>query len=59
MIWDFGFYKSSLYLIYLLYSPLMISFTYLFSFIFYSESSRKNAIIIFNCIGGALPSSVI
>ena len=37
----------------------MVSFTYLFSFVFSSESSGQNAVIIVNFIGGALAGSVI
>ena len=59
MIWAFGFYKSYLYLLYLLYGPSMVSFTYLFSFVFSSESSGQNVVIIVNFIGGALAGSVI
>ena len=37
----------------------MVSFTYLFSFVFSSESSGQNVVIIVNFIGGALAGSVI
>ena len=59
LIYFFGFYKKYLYILYLLYGPSMISFTYLFSFIFSSESSGQNAVILINFIGGALAGSVI
>ena len=59
MIWAFGFYKNYLYLLYILYGPSMVSFTYLFSFIFHAESSGQNAVILVNFIAGALAGSVI
>ena len=59
LIWAFGFYKNYLYILYLLYGPSMVSFTYLFSFVFSSESSGQNVVIIVNFIGGALAGSVI
>ena len=58
-IFLFGFYKKYLYLLYLLYGPSMVAFTYLFSFIFSTESSGQNAVIVVNFVGGALAGSVV
>ena len=59
LIYLFDFYKKYLYILYLLYGPSMVSFTYLFSFIFSSESSGQNAVILINFICGALAGSVV
>ena len=55
----FDFVPRYLYGLYLLYGPSMISFTYLFSYIFNSEAIAQNAIILFNLVLGALASTVV
>ena len=55
----FDFYKDYLYIIYLLYGPALILMTYIFSFLFSSESGAQNFIILINFLLGALGSSVI
>ena len=59
LIYLFGFYKKYLSILYLLYGPSMIAFTYIFSFIFSTESSGQNIVIIVNFVGGALAGTVV
>ena len=59
IIYLFDFYKKYLCYLYLFYGPSMISFTYLLSCIFKSESSGQNIIILINFVFGALGGSVV
>ena len=59
LLWAFDFVPSYLYIIYLLYGPSMISITYFFSFLFNSEASAQNFIILFNLVIGSLGSTVV
>ena len=59
ILWAFGFVPSYLYIFYLLYGPPMISITYFFSFLFNSEASAQNFVILFNLVIGSLGSTVV
>ena len=50
----FGFYEDYVYILYLLYGPSMVSFTYLFSFIFKREGTGQIIVILVNLLIGAL-----
>ena len=58
-IYIFDFYQDYLYILYLEYGPAMISFTYLFSFIFKTESKGQTIVLLINLIIGALGGSAI
>ena len=55
----FGFYEDYLYILYLLYGPSMVSFTYLFSFIFKKEGVGQTMVILVNLLIGALGGTAI
>ena len=59
IIWAFGHFPKYLYVLYILYGPSMVSFTYLFSFVFDDESSAQNSVILVNFLFGALGGSVV
>ena len=59
LLYVFNFYRNYLYILYLLYGPALIPMTYVLSFIFNSESSAQNDIILLNFLIGALGSVVI
>ena len=58
-IWVFNYYEKYLELLYLLYGPAMVSFTYILSFIFTNESMAQNVVILINFVVGALGSVVV
>ena len=58
-IYIFEFYQDYLYILYLEYGPAMVSFTYLFSFIFKSEDKGQTVVLLLNLIIGALGGSAI
>ena len=55
----FGFYEDYVYILYLLYGPSMVSFTYLFSFIFKKEGAGQTMVILVNLIIGALGGTAV
>ena len=55
----FDFYEDYVYILYLLYGPSMVSFTYLFSFIFKKEGTGQTMVIIINLIIGALGGTAV
>ena len=59
LIWAFDFYQDYLWLLYILYGPSMVSFTYLFSFIFTKESTAQTLVLLLNFIFGALGGCVV
>ena len=59
IIWAFDFYRKYFVIFYFIYGPPMITFTYIMSFWFNSESSAQNAAILLNFLIGALGSSVV
>ena len=59
LLYLFKFYRNYLYILYLLYGPALIPMTYVLSFMFDSESSAQNDIILLNFLLGALGSVVI
>lgn len=59
LIYLFDFFPKYLYALYLLYGPAMVSFTYLFSFMFDNESSAQNMVILLNFLFGALAGCVV
>ena len=59
LLWIFDYIPSYFYLLYLLYGPSMITFTYFLSFFFSTESSAQNFMILFNLIIGSLGSVVV
>ena len=58
-IYIFKFYQDYLYILYLEYGPAMVSFTYLFSFIFQNEDKGQTVVLLINLIIGALGGSAI
>ena len=59
LLWAFKFYKNYLYILYICYGPAVVSFTYIISFLFESESGAQNGTILLNFLIGALGSVVI
>ena len=59
LLYLFKFYEDYLYILYLEYGPAMVSFTYLFSFIFKSEDKGQTVVLLINLIIGALGGSAI
>ena len=59
ILWIFDYVPRYLYILYLLYGLPMITFTYLLSFFFSTESSAQNFMILFNLIIGSLGSVVV
>ena len=55
-LYIFDYYKDYLYIMYLIYGPAMISFTYFLSFFFKDESNAQNTIILLNFVFGGLGS---
>ena len=55
----FGFYEDYVYILYLLYGPSMVSFTYLFSFIFKKEGIGQTMVILVNLLIGALGGTAV
>ena len=55
----FDSFPKNFWVLYLLYGPSMVSFTYLFSFWFNDESSAQNVVILINFLFGALGGCVI
>ena len=55
----FGFYEDYVYILYLLYGPSMVSFTYLFSFIFKNEGTGQTMVILINLLIGALGGTAV
>ena len=55
----FGFYENYLYILYLLYGPAMISFTYLLSYMFISEDIGQIVTLLINLIMGVLAGTSI
>ena len=54
-----NYYKKYLFILYLEYGPAMVSFTYLFSFIFKSEEKAQTSVLLINLLIGALGGSSI
>ena len=59
LIYYYEYYKNYLYILYLEYGPAMVSFTYLFSFIFKSEDKGQTSVLLINLLIGALGGSAI
>ena len=59
LLWIFDYVPSYFYILYLLYGPSMITFTYFLSFFFSTESSAQNFMILFNLIIGSLGCVVV
>ena len=61
MIWLilFDYCKRHFYILYLIYGPAMISFTYFLSFFFKDESNAQNAVILINIVLGGLGSITV
>ena len=59
LIYFYDYYKRYLVFLYLLYGPAMVSFTYLFSFIFKSEDKGQTSILLINLLIGTLGGSAI
>jgi ATP-binding cassette subfamily A (ABC1) protein 3 len=59
LIFYYDYYKRYLAILYLLYGPAMVSFTYLFSFIFKSEDKGQTSILLINLLFGTLGGSAI
>jgi hypothetical protein len=55
----FGFYEDYVYILYLLYGPSMVSFTYIFSFIFKKEGTGQTMVILVNLLIGALGGTAV
>ena len=55
----FGFYEDYVYILYLLYGPSMVSFTYIFSFIFTKEGTGQTMVILVNLLIGALGGTAV
>ena len=55
----FGFYEDYVYILYLLYGPSMVSFTYIFSFFFQKEGTGQTMVILVNLLIGALGGTAI
>ena len=58
-IYIVNYYKKYLFILYLEYGPAMVSFTYLFSFIFKSEEKAQTSVLLINLLIGALGGSSI
>ena len=59
LIWAFDFYAKYFVIFYIIYGPSMITFTYIMSFWYDSETTAQNAAILLNFLIGALGSSVV
>ena len=59
ILWAFNFIPFYFYIMYLLYGPSMIAITYFFSFLFNSEATVQNFLILFNLVFGSLGSTVV
>ena len=59
LIWAFDFYEKYFVIFYIIYGPPMVTFTYVMSFWFNSETSAQNGAILLNFLIGALGSSVV
>ena len=59
LIYAFDYFPDYLYVLYLLYGPSMVSFTYLLSFAFATEAAAQNGVILLNFLFGALGSTVV
>ena len=59
IIFLFKFYEKYLYILYLIYGPAMISFTYIFNFIFKSEDHGQIVILLINLVIGVLGGTSI
>ena len=59
LIYIFDFYQDYLYILYFEYGPAMVSFTYLFSFIFKSEDKGQTVVLLINLVIGALGGSAV
>ena len=59
LIFYYDYYKKYLVILYLLYGPAMVSFTYLFSFIFKTEDKGQTSILLINLLVGTLGGSAI
>ena len=59
ILYIFKFYQDYLYILYLEYGPAMVSFTYLFSFIFKSEDKGQMVVLLVNLIIGVLGGNAI
>jgi len=59
LLYSFDFYQDYLYILYLEYGPAMISFTYLFSFMFKSEEKGQIAVLLIYLIFGVLGGNAI
>jgi len=55
----FGFYEDYIYVLYLLYGPSMVAFTYIFSFIFKKEGLGQTMVILVNLLIGALGGTAV
>ncbi len=55
----FNYCKKYFFILYLIYGPAMISFTYFLSFFFKDESNGQNAIILLNFVFGGLGSITV
>ena len=58
-LYIFGFYEDYIYVLYLLYGPSMVSFTYIFSFIFKKEGLGQTMVILINLLIGALGGTAV
>ncbi|MCQ2820575.1 MAG: ABC transporter permease, partial [archaeon] len=54
----FNYMPRYFYLLYLLYGPAMVSFTYMISFFFESESGAQNGLILVNLLFGSLATTI-
>ena len=59
IIYLFDFYKKYFIFLYIEYGPAMVSFTYLFSFIFTSEDKGQTCILLVNLLIGTLGGSAV
>ena len=59
IIYLFDYYKKYLCILYLEYGPAMVSFTYLFSFIFKSEDKGQTCVLLLNLLFGSLGGTAV
>ena len=59
IIYLFDYYKQYLSILYLEYGPAMVSFTYLFSFIFKSEDKGQTFVLLINLLFGTLGANIV
>ena len=59
IIYVYDYYNYYLLILYLEYGPAMVSFTYLFSFIFKSEDKGQTCVLLVNLLVGTLGGSAV